>query len=68
MNKTIFTLLTGVLIGVLLAPDNGSETLKKLRTRLKEYKDDASDQATDLASKGKDIFQSGRTQAGESPD
>lgn len=68
MNKTVLALLAGVVIGILVAPDRGSETVKKLRSRLKDYKDQAADKAKDLASKGKEAFQNGRAQMSEAMD
>ncbi len=68
MNKTLLALLAGVAIGILLAPDKGSETLKKLRSRVKDYTDEAADKAKDLAGKGKEIFQNGRAQMSDALD
>jgi gas vesicle protein len=68
MNKTIFTLLAGVVLGILIAPDKGSETLKKLRSRAKDYSDDAADKVKDLAGKGKEALRNGRSQLSEALD
>jgi gas vesicle protein len=65
MNKILLSLLAGVAIGVLLAPDKGSETLKKVRNRLNDYKDDAQDQAEELAGKAKSVFNKGRNKVNE---
>lgn len=65
MNKTMWTLLAGVVIGILIAPDKGSETLKKIRGRANDLKDRATDKADELASKGKEIYQKGRSQVNE---
>lgn len=65
MNKILLGLLAGVAIGVLLAPDKGSETLKKLRSRLNDYKDQAEDQADELASKARSAFNKGRNKVNE---
>jgi|HubBroStandDraft_1064217.scaffolds.fasta_scaffold158761_2 gas vesicle protein len=60
MNKIMFALLAGVVVGLLIAPDKGSETVKKLRSRLSDYKDQASDELEGLATKGKKAFEQGR--------
>jgi gas vesicle protein len=65
MNKILFSLLAGVAIGLLLAPDKGSETLKKLRSRLNDYKDQAEDQADELAGKARKAFNKGRNAVSE---
>jgi gas vesicle protein len=65
MNKTVLALLAGVAIGILVAPDKGSSTVKKLRRRLQDYKDQAADKAMDLVSKGKEAFQNGRAQVSD---
>ena len=65
MNKTILTLLAGVVVGLLIAPDKGSETLKKIRSRVNDYQDDVAGKAKDIASKGKEVFQNGRAQMSE---
>ena len=62
MNKTVLALLAGVAIGILLAPDKGSETIKKIRRRVNDLKDQASDQADELVSKGKEAFKNGQNQ------
>jgi len=53
MNKTLITLLIGIGIGILLAPDKGSETWKKLRESLDDYKDRIGDEAEELGEKAK---------------
>ena len=60
MNKILYSLLAGVVVGLLLAPDKGSETLRKLRTRFNEYRDQAEDQADELAGKARKAFSKGR--------
>jgi gas vesicle protein len=49
MNKTILTLLIGMGIGLLIAPDKGSATLKKLKRKYDDLKDQAQDRVDDLA-------------------
>jgi gas vesicle protein len=68
MNKTITALLAGIVIGILIAPDKGSETVRKLRSRVNDYKDQAADKAAEFASKGKEAFQNGRDQLSEELD
>jgi len=55
MNKTLITLLIGIGIGILLAPDKGSETWKKLRDCLDDYKDRIGDEAEELGEKAKQL-------------
>lgn len=61
MNKTILTLLLGIGIGLLLAPDKGSVTLKKLKDKLDDLTDKAQDEADDLVEKGKHAYNSGKS-------
>lgn len=68
MNKTLLTLLVGVAIGILLAPDKGSETIKRLRRRVNDLRDQAEDQAQDLVSKGKEALRNGRDRIEEALD
>jgi gas vesicle protein len=68
MNKIFYALLAGVVVGVLLAPDKGSETIKKLRSRINDYKNDAEDEADEFVSKGKAAFAKGRTKLNETFD
>lgn len=65
MNKIMFALLAGVVAGLLIAPDKGSETVKKLRSRLSDYKDQASDGLEGLARKGKRTFEQGRNKVSD---
>jgi gas vesicle protein len=65
MNKILLGLLAGVVIGVLLAPDKGSETVKRLRGRLNDYKDGVMDQADELASKAGSLLDKGRSKVNE---
>jgi gas vesicle protein len=60
MNKIMYSLLAGVVIGLLIAPDKGSETLKRVRSRFNDYKDQAEDQADELAGKARKAFSKGR--------
>ena len=68
MNKILLSLMAGILIGVLIAPDKGSETLRKVRSRLDDYKDRVTDEADDWAGKGKDVLDKGRSKLKEALD
>ncbi len=37
MNKTLIALLTGIAVGILIAPAKGSVTRKKLKTRMNGF-------------------------------
>jgi gas vesicle protein len=65
MKKIIFAVMAGIGIGILLAPRKGSETAQKLKDRLKDISDDATDQADDLLHKGKRAFANGRNRVSE---
>jgi gas vesicle protein len=66
MNKILVGLLAGIAIGVLLAPDKGSETLRKLRSRINDYSDQAEDEADELADKAKSAINKGKKKVNES--
>ncbi|HVU84062.1 MAG TPA: YtxH domain-containing protein [Puia sp.] len=53
MNKTLLTLLIGIGIGILIAPDKGSETWRKLVDGLSDLKDKLEDEAEELGEKAK---------------
>ncbi len=57
MNKTIITLLSGVAIGLLLAPAKGSETLNRVTGRLSDLKDRFKDKTEDMFITGEDALQ-----------
>jgi len=61
MNKTLLALLAGIGIGMLVAPDKGSSTRKKLRGKFEDFKDDAEDQISDLADKGREVVKAGKS-------
>ncbi len=57
MNKTIIALISGVAIGLLLAPAKGSETLNRVTGRLSDLKDRFKVKAEDMFITGEDILQ-----------
>jgi gas vesicle protein len=65
MNKILLSLLAGVAIGLIIAPDKGSETLRKLRDGLDDAKDKASDAAEDLWQKGSKAFRNAKSKFDE---
>ena len=69
MNKILVGLLAGIAIGVLLAPDKGSATLRKIRSRINDYTDqaadDAADEADDLADQAKSAIRKGKRKVNE---
>jgi gas vesicle protein len=68
MNKILVSLLLGVGIGILLAPDKGSATLKKLRGKLSDLGDDAKDKGDELINKGKSAFRNGKSSLADAID
>jgi gas vesicle protein len=59
MKNIFYALLAGVAIGMLIAPDKGSETRKKLFGKLDDLSDDISDNAKDLYAQGKRTIKEG---------
>jgi gas vesicle protein len=55
MKKALYLILAGVAIGILVAPDKGSETRRKLKTTFDDWKESAMDQVNDMISQGKDL-------------
>ncbi|HVY75613.1 MAG TPA: YtxH domain-containing protein [Puia sp.] len=55
MNKTLLTLLIGIGIGILIAPDKGSETWKKLVDGINDLKDKVEDEAEELGKKARKL-------------
>lgn len=53
MKKILLLLLAGVAVGMLLAPEKGTETWKKLVDGLDDIKDKAVDEMNNLVNKGK---------------
>lgn len=60
MNRTFITLVVGIGLGLLLAPAKGSETWKKLKDGLNDFKDDATDKAKDMVDQGRRSLKSER--------
>jgi gas vesicle protein len=60
MKKSLYLILAGVALGILIAPDKGSKTLRKLKDGLDDWKDSAVDQLNGIVSKGKDILGKGQ--------
>lgn len=52
--KLVQAVLIGIAIGILIAPDKGSKTLKKLTGKLSDLGEDAEDYLTDATDKLKD--------------
>jgi gas vesicle protein len=63
MNKFLITLLTGVAIGVLIAPAKGAETRRKLVNRFNDLTEDLSDEVNDLYNSGKSLLAEVKTDA-----
>jgi gas vesicle protein len=56
MNRTFLVLLTGIAIGILIAPAKGSETWKKIVDGFDDYKDKATDKANELYNRAEDAI------------
>jgi gas vesicle protein len=63
MKKLLIVLAAGVAVGLLLAPDKGSETRKKLMDSLDDIKDKAVDEINGLIGKSKTIIAKGQEKA-----
>jgi gas vesicle protein len=63
MKKILFVLLAGVAVGMLLAPEKGSETWKKLVGGLDDIKDKAVDEMNNLVEKGKGLLSKAQDKA-----
>ncbi len=55
MKKVLLLLLAGVAVGLLIAPEKGTKTIKKLVDGLDDIKDKAVDEMNHLVEKGKDL-------------
>ena len=60
MKKAFWLIMAGVAIGILIAPDKGSETWKKITDKLDELKDNAKNGLDDLVDSGKVIAKKGK--------
>lgn len=60
MKKALLLILAGVAIGILVAPDKGSETWKKITDGLDDLKKKAGNSVNDLLDSGKDIARKGK--------
>ena len=65
MKKLLLILLAGVAVGILLAPDEGSKTVKKLKEGLDDIKDKAVDEMNNLMAKGKSLAAKGKEKANQ---
>lgn len=63
MKKILLVLLAGVAIGMLLAPEKGTETWKKLVDGLDDIKDNAIDEMNNLMDKSKGLIKKARSKA-----
>jgi gas vesicle protein len=61
MNKYFLTLVAGIGIGLLIAPARGSETLRKIREGIDEYKDKEDDLAGDVVNQGEKAYNRGKS-------
>lgn len=68
MNKVLLGLLGGMILGIILAPDKGSETLRRIKSRLNDYKDQASEKAEEWADNGSEFLNKGRSKVNEALD
>ena len=59
MKKALYLILAGVAIGILVAPDKGSETWRKLKEGFDDWKEGAMDQINDMVSQGKELVGKG---------
>ncbi len=63
MKKVLLILLAGVAVGLLVAPQKGSKTWKKIVDGLDDIKDKAVDEMNSLVDKGKDLAGKGKMAA-----
>jgi len=61
MNKLLLGILAGIAIGIVIAPDKGSETRQKIRKGFDDLKRKASDAAKDFADETDKGFEKVRT-------
>jgi gas vesicle protein len=60
MKKALWLILAGVAIGILVAPDKGSATMKKIKDSLDDLRDKAMDSFDDVVDTGKDMAKKGK--------
>jgi len=60
MNKILVSLLAGIAIGILIAPDKGSETWKRIRERAMDYKDELEDDSDGVVKTAKEKLHKAR--------
>ena len=58
MNKVLIALLTGVAVGLLIAPAKGSETRRRLSKSFNDLTEDLEDEAENLYKKGNNVLNS----------
>jgi gas vesicle protein len=63
MKKVLLILLAGVAVGLLVAPQKGSKTWKKIADSLDDIKDKAVDEMNSLVDKGKGLASKGKMAA-----
>jgi gas vesicle protein len=63
MKKILLILLAGVAVGMLLAPEKGSETWKKFSDGLDDLKDNAVDEMNNLVNKSKNLISKAKARA-----
>jgi len=63
MKGLLFVLLAGVAVGILIAPDKGSESWKKMVDSLDDVKKKTMEEIDNLVAKGKDLASKGKSAA-----
>lgn len=60
MNKVLIGLMLGIGIGILIAPDKGTATRKKIREKLDDVLDKAGETFGDIVEQGRDAYDTGK--------
>lgn len=60
MNKVLIGLMVGIGIGILIAPDKGTATRKKIREKLDDVLDKAGETFGDIVEQGRDAYDTGK--------